>query len=244
MAKTNADVLKKVGELEPKLKGKLFLGGDKPSAEDVKAFNDLLGDKNQNIHRWVKHMASFTESERSAWGAAGKKLGTAEPAKAAAAPAAAPAAAKKEEKKATPQAAPKAAPKPAADSDSDDLFGEETEEEIAAREAKKKADAEARAAKNANKKVVIAKSSILADIKVWESETDLEALAAKIKAQEVDGLLWGAHKLTPVAFGVKKLTIMFTIEDEKVSSEDIEDLLANNFEEEVQSMDIVAWNKI
>ena len=90
----------------------------------------------------------------------------------------------------------------------------------------------------------IAKSSILPDVKAWDDECDLEALAAKIKTNVRDGLLWGAHKLAPVAFGVKKLQIMLVIEDDKVSSEDIEDMITGQYEEEVQSMDVVAWNKV
>ena len=66
---TSADCLKRATEIETKLKGKLFLGGVRPSAEDAKAFETLLGD-NVNLARWVKHMASFSESERKGWGPA------------------------------------------------------------------------------------------------------------------------------------------------------------------------------
>jgi len=240
---SKSDVAAKAAALEGKLKNNLFLEGARPTAADVKAFNDLLGDKNTNLFRWVKHVASFTEAERAAWGAPGKKLTEAS--------------AKKEEpkkeepKKEAPKAAApapaakpaaKAAPAPADDDSDVDLFGEETEEEKAALEAKKKADAEKKAAAG-KKPGVIAKSSILMDVKVWEDSTDLEALAGKIKAVERDGLLWGAHKLAPVAYGVMKLQILLVIEDDKVSSEDIEDII-NQFEDEVQSMDVVAWNKV
>eukprot|EP01059_Diplonema_ambulator_P036935 TRINITY_DN9518_c0_g1_i1.p2 TRINITY_DN9518_c0_g1~~TRINITY_DN9518_c0_g1_i1.p2 ORF type:complete len:174 (+),score=81.49 TRINITY_DN9518_c0_g1_i1:55-576(+) len=54
-------------KIEAKLGDKKFLGGDKPSAEDVKLFNEMLGENNTHLHRWVKHMASFTEPERSSW---------------------------------------------------------------------------------------------------------------------------------------------------------------------------------
>ncbi|ORC83146.1 translation elongation factor 1-beta [Trypanosoma theileri] len=58
----------------------------------------------------------------------------------------------------------------AAEEDEDiDLFGEVTEEEKAALEAKKKKDADAKKAK----KVVIAKSSILFDVKPWDDTVDL-----------------------------------------------------------------------
>ena len=114
----------------------------------------------------------------------------------------------------------------------------------AAKEAKKAADKAAADAKKAAKKAVIAKSSILMDIKPWDAEYDLEDLAKQLKSIEKDGLLWGAHKLVPVAFGVKKLQIIMVIEDDKISGEDIEDMITGDFEEYVQSMDIVAWNKI
>lgn len=50
-------------------------------------------------------------------------------------------------------------------------------------------------------------------------------------------------KLVPVGFGIHKLQIMCVVEDEKVSV----DLLIEEiqkFEEHVQSVDIVAFNKI
>lgn len=120
-----------------------------------------------------------------------------------------------------------------------DLFGEQTEEEKAALEAKKVKDAE----KKKEKKVVIAKSSILMDIKAWDDTIDLNALAGKLKGIARDGLIWGDSKLVPVAFGVMKLQQLIVIEDDKVSSDDIEDIIMG-FEDEVQSIDIVAWNKI
>ncbi|CUG90357.1 translation elongation factor 1-beta, putative [Bodo saltans] len=243
---TKADVLKKSGELDAKLKGKMFLGGAKPTAEDVKAFNDLLGAGNNNIYRWVKNLASYTEAERKAFGAAVKVTAPVEQviaaaAAAPAAPAAAAAPAKKEEpKKEEPKKVEAKPAAPAADSDDDvDLFGEETEEDKAALEAKKKADAE----KKKEKKVVIAKSSILIDIKPWDDTTDLKELAAKLHAIEKDGLIWGDHKFVAIAFGIKKLQQLIVIEDDKVSGDDLEEMITG-FEDHVQSMDIVAWNKI
>ena len=229
---SKADVLKKAGELDGKLKGKLFLGGAKPSEEDVKAFNDLLGAGNNNLFRWVKNVASFTEAERKAFGAAVKVTAPTTTPFNYGAPAAAAAPAKKEEPK-------KEEPKPAVDDDDVDLFGEETEEDKAALEAKKKKDEE----KKKEKKVIIAKSSILIDIKPWDDTTDLKELASMLHAIEKDGLVWGDHKLVPVAFGLKKLQQLIVIEDDKVSGDDIEDMITG-FEDHVQSMDIVAWNKI
>ncbi|CAJ1022368.1 EF-1 guanine nucleotide exchange domain containing protein, putative [Leishmania lindenbergi] len=223
------DVSKKAAEMEAKLGGKLFLGGAKPTAEDVRMFNDLLGANHASLYRWVKNMATYTEGERKAWGA---PVRTAAPELRMPAPAAAaPAAAKK------PAPAPKAVA-PAEDDDID-LFGETTEEEQAALEAKRAKDVEKKKAK----KDVIAKSSILFDIKAWDDTVDLEALAQKLHAIQRDGLVWGDHKLAPVAFGVKKLQQLVVIEDDKVSGDDLEEMIMG-FEDEVQSIDIVAWNKI
>jgi elongation factor 1-beta len=208
-------------ELNGKLTAQPYVSGFTPSKDDAALFRELFGN-NQAVIQWAARMASYYQSERDEL-LAGPK-------------AAAPAAPKK--------AAVAEVKKPAAKKDDDDdvdLFGEETEEEKAALEAKKAADAAKKAEKP--KKTVINKSSILLDVKVWEDSTDLEALAAKIKSNERDGLLWGAHKLAPVAYGVKKLQLLLVIEDDKVSSDDIEDLI-NQYEEEVQSIDIVAWNKV
>ncbi|CBH15623.1 translation elongation factor 1-beta, putative [Trypanosoma equiperdum] len=127
----------------------------------------------------------------------------------------------------------------AGDDDDIDLFGEATEEELAALEAKKKKDAAAKS----SKKVIIAKSSILFDIKPWDDTVDLDGLAQKLHAIKRDGLLWGDHKLVPIAFGVKKLQQLVVIEDDKVSGDDLEEMIMS-FGDDVQSMDIVAWNKI
>lgn len=233
------DVLAKSTALEGKIGNKAFLGGGKPSAEDVKAFNDLLGAGNLNVFRWVKHMASFSTDAQAKWGAPLKitppelKTITTSAAKPAAATVKHQDAPKKPE-------VPKVAEKPASNDDDElDLFGEQTEEEKAALEAKKAKDAE----KKKEKKVVIAKSSILMDIKPWDDTIDLTALGQKLKAVVRDGLIWGDSKLVPVAFGVKKLQQLIVIEDDKVSSDDLEDIIMG-FEDDVQSMDIVAWNKI
>ena len=63
-----SESLKFSTELDAKLNGKLFFGGNIPSSEDTAAFNKLIGDDNTALARWVKHMASFTPTERAAWG--------------------------------------------------------------------------------------------------------------------------------------------------------------------------------
>lgn len=59
----------------------------------------------------------------------------------------------------------------------------------------------------------------------------------------MDGLLWGASKLVPIAFGVKKLQIVCVVEDEKVSIEELTEKIEAN-EDYVQSVDVAAFSKI
>ncbi len=159
---------------------------------------------------------------------------------------------KKEAKKPSPK---KEAPMPKeTKKNDDDLFEddeEENEDEKKARqermkkalEEKKKKDAE-KAAQGKKKEVVIAKSLVLLDVKVYEMEQDLEALAAKVKALKFDGLLWKEqHKIAEIAFGMKKLVVGMVVEDEKVSVDDVIEAI-QAFEEEVQSVDIVSFDKI
>lgn len=69
---------------------------------------------------------------------------------------------------------------------------------------------------------------------------ELERLVRSI---EKDGLLWGASKLVPLAYGIKKLQISCVVEDDKVSTDDLEEEIVK-FEDYVQSMDIAAFNKV
>lgn len=81
-------------------------------------------------------------------------------------------------------------------------------------------------------------------MKPYEAETDLDALAAKILAIEMDGLFWKTeYKKAPIAFGVCKLVVGCVIEDLKVSADDLQEAI-EAFDEEVQSVDIACFNKI
>jgi len=51
------------------------------------------------------------------------------------------------------------------------------------------------------------------------------------------------YKKEPVAFGVFKLVIGATVEDEKVSTDDLQEKI-EALEDMVQSVDIVAFNKV
>ncbi|XP_038684865.1 elongation factor 1-delta 1-like [Tripterygium wilfordii] len=126
------------------------------------------------------------------------------------------------------------------DDDDVDLFGEETEEE------KKAAEERAAAVKASTKKKESGKSSVLLDVKPWDDETDMKKLEEAVRSVEMEGLHWGASKLAPVGYGIKKLQIMLTIVDDLVSVDSLieEHLMSEPINEYVQSCDIVAFNKI
>merc|ERR1712029_725674 len=138
-----------------------------------------------------------------------------------------------------------AAPAAGGDDDDDDvdLFGSSDEEES---EEKKRITEERLKAyheKKAKKPALIAKTSVLLDIKPWDDETDMDKMLESVKSIEQDGLLWGASKLIPIGYGIKKLQVMCTVEDEKVSIEELCEKI-EEFEDFVQSCDVNAMNKI
>ncbi|CAI5741704.1 unnamed protein product [Peronospora destructor] len=129
---------------------------------------------------------------------------------------------KKQAPKKTASPAPKNVEK---DEEDDDLFE-------AAKSAKKE------------KKKPVERSQVVLEVKPWEAETDLEELAAKIKALPVEGLTWGeGHKLVPVAFGIKKLLVQCVIIDDLVLLDDITEAI-EGFEDYVQSVDVTSMNKL
>jgi elongation factor 1-delta len=78
------------------------------------------------------------------------------------------------------------------DNDDDiDLFGSDDDEE--ADEVRKKR-LEDYAAKKSKKPGVIAKSSVVLDVKPWDDETDMQEMEKQVRTIEMDGLLWGACK--------------------------------------------------
>merc|ERR1712154_61254 len=99
------------------------------------------------------------------------------------------------------------------------------------------------AEKKAKKPALIAKTSVLLDVKPWDDETDMDALTSAVKSVEMEGLTWGATKLVPVGYGISKLTIMCTVVDDQVSVEELQEKI-EAFEDYVQSCDVAAMNKI
>merc|ERR1712176_1415618 len=109
-----------------------------------------------------------------------------------------------------------AAPTPAAaaaddDDDDVDLFGSDEEEDDEEKKRITEERLKAYAEKKAKKPALIAKSSILLDVKPWDDETDMKALEDQVRTIQCDGLVWGASKLIPLAYGIKKLQIMCVV---------------------------------
>merc|ERR1719334_55169 len=76
-----------------------------------------------------------------------------------------------------------------------------------------------------------------------DDDEDMAAMEAEIRKIEMDGLIWGAGKLQPVGYGINKLSILCTVEDEKVSIDELSETI-QELEDYVQSVDIAAFNKI
>lgn len=132
------------------------------------------------------------------------------------------------------------------DSDEDDdidLFGEDSEETTAAAEKLKQERLAQYAERKAGKKKVIAKSNLIIEVKPWSDETDVGEMEKCVRTVTADGLLWGSSKLVPVAYGIKKLQISCVIEDDKIGTDFLEEQITA-FDEFVQSMDVVAFNKV
>jgi len=134
-------------------------------------------------------------------------------------------------------------PKPKEEDEDVDLFGsdeeQEDEDKARVREERLKAYADKKKAKPGP----IAKSSVILDVKPWDDETNMADLEKSVRSVQMDGLVWGASKLVPLAYGIKKLQIMCVVEDEKVSVDELAEKI-QEFEDLVQSVDIAAFNKI
>lgn len=195
-----------------------------PSKADVSVF-DALGKiptgNLPHVQRWYRHIASYSAQEKAAWGG-----------------------------QALPQASGgkptvEAAAKPAAADDDDDvdLFGSDDEEDDAEAERIRAERVKAYSDKKSKKPALIAKSSVLLDVKPWDDETDMKKLEECVRSVQMDGLLWGASKLVPVGYGIHKLQICCVIEDDKVSTDELGETI-QEFEDYIQSVDIAAFNKI
>ena len=134
----------------------------------------------------------------------------------------------------------KAAPAKKEEDEFDDLFGDDDDDGAAAKAAA--AAAKANAGKK-KKKEVIAQSLVMFEVKPDSDKTDLDKVAKSIFDIKMDGCYWKTqYKKEPVAFGIYKLIIGVTVEDEKVSVDGLQEKIEEM--KDVQSVDILAFNKI
>ncbi|XP_026185236.1 elongation factor 1-beta [Mastacembelus armatus] len=211
------------------LSARSYIEGFVPSQADVAVFEAISTPPSADLcHalRWYNHIKSYQDQKNSLPGVK-KPLGQYGPAGVA---------------DTTPSSAPAAASKDDDDDDDIDLFGSDDEEDAEAAKLKEQRLAEY-AAKKAKKPALIAKSSILLDVKPWDDETDMAKLEECVRSIQMDGLVWGQSKLVPVGYGIKKLQINCVVEDDKVGTDILEEQITA-FEDYVQSMDVAAFNKI
>merc|ERR1712170_164596 len=196
-----------------------YIEGFVPSQADTAVFEALAGAPKSNTPhalRWYNHIKSF---------AAGMKQFP------------------KAEKDASAYVSGAAASAAADDDDDVDLFGSDEEEDDEEKKRITEERLKAYAEKKAKKPALIAKTSVLLDVKPWDDETDMDAMLAAVKSIEMEGLLWGANKLVPVGYGINKLQVMCVVEDAKVSIDELQEKISD-FEDFVQSVDVAAMNKI
>ncbi|XP_022137650.1 elongation factor 1-delta-like [Momordica charantia] len=228
MAVSLRDVKSAAGlkNLDEYLLSRSYISGYQASKDDIAVYEALskpVSSEYVNVSRWINHIEALLRISAVFGEGSGVKFQSAEAI-------------------ATPPAADAKASAAADDDDDDDmdLFGEETEEE------KKAAEERAASVKASGKKKESGKSSVLMDIKPWDDETDMKKLEEAVRGVQMEGLLWGASKLVPVGYGIKKLQIMLTIVDDLVSVDNLieEHLTVEPINDYVQSCDIVAFNKI
>ncbi|EMR72338.1 hypothetical protein MGN70_005380 [Eutypa lata] len=206
-----------------------YVVGYSPSQADVATFKALSStpdaSKYPNAARWYKHIASFDEEFPTLPGDASKPYTVYGP------------------EVAEVTLNPAKAPAAEEEDDDVDLFGSDDEEEDAEAVRVREERLAAYKAKKSAKPKTIAKSVVTMDVKPWDDETDMVALEKAVRGIEKDGLVWGASKLVPVGFGIKKLQINLVVEDDKVSTTELQEEI-EELEDYVQSSDIVAMQKL
>jgi len=214
------------------LKTRSYISGFQPSQADVVSFKALKEapavEKYPHAYRWYNHIKSYEADFSTLPGDPSKPFTTYGP----------------EEVALTIN--PKDAPdskEAAEEEDEVDLFGSDEEEEdpeVVAEREKRLAEYKK---KKEGKVKPAAKSMVTLDVKPWDDETDMDELVKNVRAIEMDGLVWGAHKLVAVGFGIKKMQVNLVVEDEKVSIDDLQGKIEED-EDHVQSTDVVAMQKL
>jgi len=236
-----------LAKLNDFLSTRSYIEGYRASQSDVCVYKQALSlaanldcSKFPHVSRWFNHINAFTPSQRCRFPGEvkdgkcdkadkscdkGKKECEKKEEKAA----------KKEEKVEEEAAEEEDAPI------SFDDMGDESDDE-----AQKAIDAIA-AAKHARdaaagKKAVIARSTLILDVKPEGSETDMAKLEKDVRAITQEGLVWAGSEMVPVAYGVKKLRIISVIVDDLVSTDDLREQIEAM--DGCQSTDIYAFNKV
>jgi len=220
--------------LNDALAGASYVSGFMPSQADVAQFDSMSGAPDAKAHphaaRWYSHIASFSLGKRLRLPGAAAAGGA--------------------------SAAPKAAKKADAELDLWGDGGDEEEESYEDMMARKKKEAEEKKEKDnkKKKKAVIAKSTVVFSIKpaCFDGDDDddesggtidLNDMRDAVKGITMDGLKWGASEFKEIGYGIKKLQIMCTVEDDKVSVDALQETI-EEFEDLVQSVEIDAFNKV
>jgi elongation factor 1-beta len=214
-------------------KNNYVAGGYTPTSADAELFNVVSKatvtfdavTKFAHIVRWYKHLAALGNERKSLPQGAAVAASSEKPAD---------------------TEAPAAAAAAADDDDDDvDLFGsddDDVDEEWEAEKAKRAAEAAQKKAAE-TKAGPVARSLIVFDVKPWEADTDMEGMEAAVRAIEMDGLSWKASEFKPVAYGVRKLVITAIVEDDKVSTDILEEKILEQ-EEFTQSIEIANFSKV
>ncbi|KAJ5799536.1 uncharacterized protein N7518_001604 [Penicillium psychrosexuale] len=203
-----------------------YIVGHAPSQADVVTFKAFPAApdaaKYPNVARWHKHIASFEPEFPTLPGDSNAAFTVYGP------------------ETTTLPSNPKDKPE---EDDDEDLFGSDSEEEDPEVVAERNKRLEEYKAKKAGKVKPAAKSIVTMEVKPWDDETNLEEMEANVRAIEQDGLVWGASKWVPVGFGIKKLQINLVVEDDKVSTDELQQKIEED-EDHVQSTDIAAMQKL
>jgi len=231
-----------LSKLNEFLSTRSYIEGYRASQNDVCVYKQALPlitnmdcSKFPHVARWFNHINAFTPQQRSRFPGETKDAKSCEKGEAKCE--------KKAEKKVEAKPAPAEEEEEAEDKPMsfDDMGDDESDDE-----AQRAIDAIA-AAKHAKdaaagKKAVIARSTLILDVKPEGSETDMVELEKMVRGLSQEGLVWAGSELVPVAYGVKKLRIISVIVDDLVSTDDLRERIEGL--EGVQSTDIYAFNKV
>lgn len=227
-----------LADLDMFIRGRSYVVGFHATQADVELFNALGkapdASKYANLARFYAHIASFSAEARKAFpgafskgGASASAKGGKDAGKAAAKPAAAPAPAEEED-------------------DAADLFGDDDDDAAAKKiAAKAAASKKEEPKKDAKKPAAVDKSGVVYEVKPLEAGQDMKELETKLRSIVVDGLLWGQEfKVVDVAFGIQKLVVQAVCEDEKLTTDDLEEKMMTALEGLISSVDLLNINKV